>query len=66
VFGLENLLYKLRSFSSEKEARISSASSKTKLEVKYNGVECSENCVLSVCVLMAIVSKFLLMVLFGD
>src|SRR5690606_31011677 len=53
VFGLEYLEYTLRSFSSAKEARISSASSNPKLEVRYIGVECSKNWVRPVWVRMA-------------
>jgi len=57
VFGFVNLLYRFFSFSSANDARISSASSNTKLDVKYSGVECSPNCERSVCIFMACVSK---------
>ena len=58
LLGLVNRLYMFRCFSSAKEARISSASSKTKLEVKNKGVLCSPCWVCSVCVRMALVSNF--------
>src|SRR5690606_27080407 len=47
-----------RSFSSAKEALMSSASSNTKLEVRYSGEECSRFALRSICARMARVSNF--------
>jgi hypothetical protein len=67
AFHLANFIHKLVSvlgndyryfwFSSANEARMSSASSNTKLDVRYKGTECSRYCVRSNWVRMASVSK---------